>query len=107
MPRARFDRDACVRSLRRVAADRAERAREYARSGDRYDREQMVPCCLGDARDVRWIAAAVGRGAFVAAVGRWRDLDTFVRDLVPMRTVKFLAREALREHEAKERRKKR
>ena len=41
----RFDRDACVRSLRRVAGGRDEDARGYAASKDAYDREKLVPCC--------------------------------------------------------------
>lgn len=98
----RFDRDACVRSLRRVAGGRDEDARGYAASKDAYDREKLVPCCLADAKDIRAIARAVGRGRYVLAFEKWRDMDTFVRDLVPRRTVGFIAQEAAKELEAKE-----
>jgi len=97
----KFDNAACVRSLRLLERSFIKWSEEYAKSPDEFDRQRMAKCSLADAADMKRLAQWVARERYVTAFRFWRMLDTFVRDLVPIRTINFIAAQAVKEFEVK------
>jgi hypothetical protein len=61
----------------------------------------LCPSYKADATDIARLAAYCRAERYVTAFKFWRNLDSFVRDYVPMRTATYIAKMAIREWERK------
>jgi hypothetical protein len=93
----RFDHAACLRSLELVVKFFEKRLEAREASKDIIEKDLIESTRL-DVKELRQLRRWVALKRYVTAVRYYRELDTYLRDYIPHRTVDFIWEKGWRQY---------